>query len=85
LLSKNIKIKTYSIAILPIVSYGCETWSLRVRQEQRLRVSEYRVLRGIGGQVGETTGDWRKLHNEGLHDVYCSANIIRVMKSRRVK
>jgi hypothetical protein len=70
LLSKNIKIKIYRTIILLVVLYGCETWSLT---ERRLRVSENRVLRRIfGPREDEMTGEWRKLHNEGLNDLYSS-------------
>jgi hypothetical protein len=66
LLSKNIKIRINKIIILPVVLYGCETWSLTLREEHRLRV-ENRVLRRIfGPKRDELTGDWRKLHNEEL-------------------
>jgi len=66
--------------------YGCETWSLILREEVRLRVFENRVLRRIfGTKRDEVTGEWRKLHNEELYDLYCSPNIVRVVKSRRIK
>ena len=69
-LSKNLKIKIYRTIILPVVLYGCETWSLTLREERRLRVFENRVLRRIFGpkRDGET-GEWRKLHNEELNDL----------------
>jgi hypothetical protein len=68
---------------LPVVLYGCETWSLTLREEHRLRVLENRVLRRIlVAERDEVTGDWRKLHNEELHNVYSSANIIRMIKSK---
>jgi hypothetical protein len=66
------------------VLYGCETWSLILREEHRLRVFEYRVLRRIfGPKRDEETGEWRKLHNEELHDLYSSPSIIRIIESRR--
>jgi hypothetical protein len=61
--------------------YGCETWSLTLREEHRLRVFENRVLRRIFEQkMDEVTGEWRKLYNEGLHILYSSPNIIRQIK-----
>jgi len=64
LLSKNLKIKIYGTIILPVVLYGCETWSLTLREERRLRVYENRVQRRIfGPKTDEVTGEWRKLHN----------------------
>jgi hypothetical protein len=71
LLSKNLKIKIYRTIILPVVSYGCEAWSLTLREERRLKVFENRVLRGVfGPKRDEATGEWRKLHNEELNDLY---------------
>jgi hypothetical protein len=71
---------------LSVVLYGCKTWSLTLREEQRLRVFENRVLRRIfGPKRDEATGEWRRLHNEELNNLYSSPNIIRVIKSRRMK
>jgi hypothetical protein len=68
LLSKNIKIKIYRTIILPVVLYGCEAWSLTMREERRLWVFENRVLRRVfGPKRDEVTGEWRKLHNEKLN------------------
>ena len=65
LVSKNIKIKIYRTVILPVVLYGCETWSLTLKEGRRLRVLENRVLRRIfRPKRDEVTGEWRKLHNE---------------------
>ena len=73
---KNLKIKIYRTIIMPVVLYGCETWSLTLREERRLRVFENRVLRRIfGPKREEVTGKWRKLHNEELNGLYCSPNI----------
>jgi hypothetical protein len=80
LLSKNITIRIY------MVLYECETWSLTLREEHRLRVFENKVLRRIfGPRRDEVTGDRRKLHNEELHNLYSSPNIIRMIKSRRMR
>ena len=66
--------------------YGCETWSLTSREERKLRVHENMMLRRIfGPRRGEVTGEWRRLHNEELNDLYCSPNIVRVLKSRRMR
>jgi hypothetical protein len=73
-------------AVLPVVLYGCETWSLTLREEQRLKVFENRVLRRMfGPKKDEAKGKWRRLHNEELNDLYSSPNIIRVIKSRRMR
>jgi hypothetical protein len=86
LLTKNIKIRIYKTIILPVVLYGCETWSLQLREKHRLRVFENRVLRRIfGPRRDEVTGDWRKLHIEELHKLYSSLNIIGITKSRRMR
>jgi hypothetical protein len=73
LLSRNVKVKIYKTIILPVVLYGCETWSLTLREEHRLRAFENSVLRRIfGTKRDEVTGEWRKLHNEELHILYSS-------------
>jgi hypothetical protein len=82
LLSRNVKIKIYKTVVL----YGCETLSLMLREEHRLRLFENRVLRRIfGPKRDEVTGGWRKLHNEELCGLYSSTSIVRVIKGRRMK
>ena len=86
LLYKTIKIKIYRTVMLRAVLYGCETWSNTLREERRLRVFENRVLRRIfGPERDEVTGEWRKVHNVWLNDLYCSPNIVRVIKWRRMR
>ena len=85
LLSKNLNIKMYRTIMLPVALYGCETWSLTLREEHRLRAFENKVLRRIfGPKRGEVAWKWR-LHNEELNDLYCSPNIVWVIKSRRMR
>ena len=82
LLSKKLETKIHRTIILPAVLYGCETWSLTLMEECRLRVFENRVLRRVfGPKRDEVTGEWRKLHNEELSDLYSLPNIVRVVKS----
>jgi hypothetical protein len=82
-LTRNVKFKIYKTIILPVVLYGCETWSLTLREDHRLRVFENRVLRRIfGPKRDKVTGEWRKLHSEELHNLYSSPNNIRQIKSR---
>jgi hypothetical protein len=86
LLSRNLKVKIYKTIILPVVLYGCETWSLTLKEEHRLRVYENRVLRRIFLPKGyEVAGEWRKLHSEELHILYSSPAIIRQIKQRRMR
>jgi hypothetical protein len=86
LLSRNLKIRIYENIMLPVVLYGCETWSLTLREQHCLRVFENRVLRIIfGSKRDEVTGDWTKLHNEELHNLYSSLSIMRMIKSRRMR
>jgi hypothetical protein len=86
LLSKSVKIKIYRTIILLGVLYGCETWSLTLKEEGRLRVFENRVLKRIfGPRRDKVTGEWRRLHNQELYALYSSPNIIWVIKSRRLR
>jgi len=76
----------YRTIILSIVFYGCETWSLTLREERGLRVFDYGVLRRtFGPKRDEVTGELRKLHHQELNDLYSSPNISRVTKSRRMR
>jgi hypothetical protein len=85
-LSRDLKVKIYNTIILPVVLYGCETWSLTLREEHRLRMFENRVLRRIfGPKRNEVTGESRKLHSGELHNLYSSPDIIRRIKSRRMR
>jgi hypothetical protein len=77
LLFKNLKIKIYKTIMLPVVSYWYETWSITAREEQTLKVFENRALRRIlGPKRKEVVGGWRRLHNEELHNLYASPNVI---------
>jgi hypothetical protein len=79
LISKNLKIKICKTVILPVVLYWCETWSLTLGEEHRLRVFEKRVLWKIFGPKMKEDESWRKLHNDELHSLYSSPNIVRVI------
>jgi hypothetical protein len=86
LLSRNVKIKIFKPIILPVVLYGCETWSLTLREEHRLRVFENRMLRRIfGTKRDEITGERRKLHSGERHNLYSSQDIMRQIKSRGMR
>jgi hypothetical protein len=86
LLSKNLKIRIYKTIILPVVLYGYETWSLTFREDHRLGMFENRVLRKIfGPKRDELAGEWKKLHNKELHDLYYSPSIIRIIKATRMR
>jgi hypothetical protein len=84
-LFKILNVKMYKTIIVPVLC-GCETWSLTLREENRLRVSENRVLRRTFGPKREVVaGGWRRLHNEELHNLYAAPTVIRAIKSRRVR
>ena len=86
LLSKNLEIKIYRNLILSVVLYGCETWSLTLREERKLRVFENIVLRRIfGPRRDEITWEWRRLHNVEVNDLYSSPNVVWVIKSRKIR
>ena len=72
--------------ILSVILYGCETWSLTLQEERKLRVFENMVLgRIFGPRRDEVKGEWRRFHNQELNDLYCSPNIVRVIKWRRMR
>jgi hypothetical protein len=78
LTSRNVEVKIHKTIILSFLLYGCETWSLTLREEHRLRVFENRVLRRIfGPKRDEVTGEWRKLHSGEFHYLYSSPDVIR--------
>ena len=86
LLSKNMKIKIYRTIILPVVLYGCETWSVMLKEECGLRFFENMMLKKLfGTKRGEVAGMWRRLRNKELYALNFSANIIRVIKWRRLR
>jgi hypothetical protein len=86
LLSRNVKVKIYKTIILLLVLYGCENWSPTLREEYRLRIYENRVLRRIfGPKRDEVTGEWRELHNEEFHILHSPPNIVRQIKSKRMR
>jgi hypothetical protein len=86
LLSKNVKIGICKTIILPVVLYRCETWPLTLKEKHRLRMFENKVLKRIfGTERDEVTGEWRKLHNEELHDLYSSPSRIRIIKLKRMR
>ena len=83
---KNSKLKIYKTVILPVILYGCETWTLTLREDQRLQVFENKFLREIfGPKRDDQTSEWRRLHNSELHDLYGKPDIIRIVKSRRLR
>ena len=86
LLSKNVKSKIYRTIILLVVLYGCETWSLTLREKNRPKVFKNRVPRKIFGyKRDEVTGEWRRLHNKEVYDICSSPDIILVIQSRIIK
>jgi hypothetical protein len=86
LLSRNVKVKIYKTITLPVVLYGCDTWSLTLIEEHRLKALENRVLwRIFGPKEDKVTGEWRKLHSEVLRNLYSSPNNIRQIKSTRIR
>ena len=79
------RIKICKTIILPVVLYACEAWSLTLRKKCRLRVFENRILRRIFEPKRGENGEWRRLHNEELHSLYPSLNMVKVIKSRRLR
>jgi hypothetical protein len=85
LVSKNLKIKVHKTVILPVVLYDCETWSLTLGEEHRLRVFENRMLMKIFGPKREEDGSWRVLHKNELRSLCSSPNVVRVIKRRMMR
>jgi hypothetical protein len=85
LIPKKLKLKIYKTVIFPVVLYECETWFLTLGEEHGLRIFENRVLRRIFGPKRDEDGSWRKVHNDEFHNLYSSPNIVRVIKSRRMR
>lgn len=86
LISRKLKLKIYRTVILPVILYGCESWSTTLADEHKLRVFENKVLRKIyGPKRDEMTGEWRRLHNEELHGLYDSPDVVKIMKSKRLR
>ena len=86
LISRKLKLKIYRTVILPVILYGCESWSTTLADEHKLHVFENKVLRKIyGPKRDEMTGEWRRLHNEELHGLYDSPDVVKIMKSRRLR
>jgi hypothetical protein len=78
--------RIYTTIILPLILYGCENWSLTLREEHRQEMFDDRVLRRIfGPKRHDVTGEWRKVHNKELQDLYSSPSIIRIIKARRMR
>jgi hypothetical protein len=85
-LRPGLSIRVFPSVFPAEILYGCETWSLTLGEEHRVKVFENRVLRRIfGPKRDEVTGGWRKLHNEKLHHLYSSPSIIRMINSRRMR
>jgi hypothetical protein len=85
LIFTTVKINIYRTIILPLILYGCDSWPVTLREECRLRDFMNKVLRRVfGPKRDEVTGEWRRLHNKELYALYCSPNIIGVIKSRRL-
>jgi len=84
LVTKNLKIKIFRTIILPVV-YGCETWSLTLKEERRLRVFENMFRRIFGAKRDEVTGEWRKPYNEERNDLHSSPSTVRTIKSRTMR
>jgi hypothetical protein len=85
LLSKNMKVRIYKTVIFSVVLYGCETWSLTLREEYRLKIFQNSMLRIFGPKRYEVRGGWRKLDIEKIHNLYSSPSIIKMIKSRRMR
>jgi hypothetical protein len=83
-LNRSSKLKIYTALIRPVVTYGCEAWTLTSRNEQKLRIYQQKILRKIFGPIQDENGIWRIRKNHELDELIGNADIVRFIKSRRM-